>query len=137
MEKLIACGGLFVAISLAVFGVEHFMFAQSLSQAVPVWMPARLFWAYFVGAALIAAALSIAFRKYVHLSATLLSIMLFLFVLTIHLPRLAANVEDRFSWAVVLRDTSFACGALALAAQGSSRLVNWARLGISIPVIFF
>ena len=32
-------------------------------QLVPAWMPARLFWAYLVGVALFAAALSLSLKK--------------------------------------------------------------------------
>jgi uncharacterized membrane protein YphA (DoxX/SURF4 family) len=91
-------------------------------QMVPPWMPARLFWAYFVGFALVAASTSIALRKHVRLSASLLALMLLLFVFSMHLPYLAADPRDRFSWAVALRDLVFALGAWALAeTQGRKR----------------
>ena len=69
---------------------------------------------YFVGCALLAAALSIATKVQARLSATLLGVMIFFFVLSIHLPKVLANPHDRIAWAVLVRDSSFAGGAWAL-----------------------
>jgi hypothetical protein len=61
-DKLLALGCVFVAAPLAVFGAEHLSAAQALMQVVPSWIPERLFWAYFVGVALLAAAVSLTLR---------------------------------------------------------------------------
>ena len=145
LDKLIVLGRLFFAAPLAVFGAEHLSGAQFVVPIVPPWMPARLFWVYFVGAALVAAAISIVLMKQVRWSATLLGVMFFLFVLLLHLPKAATNPRDRIAWAVALRDLAFGGGALALAAtqtkewrvHGSSRLAIVGRVCIAIPVIFF
>ncbi len=75
MEKPIVLSPVFVAAPLATFGAERMVLAQFVSQTVPAWMPARLFWGYFVGMALFAAALSLLWNC-VRLSATLLGVML-------------------------------------------------------------
>ena len=77
LEKWIALGSVFVAAPLAAFGAEHLTAARSLMEAVPVWMPARLFFAYFVGVALIAAAVSLTVKRYVPLTTALLAVMFF------------------------------------------------------------
>ena len=63
LDKLIALGSVFVAASLATFGGEHFVAAQSMAGMVPAWLPAHLFWVYLVGTALFAAALSLTAKK--------------------------------------------------------------------------
>jgi uncharacterized membrane protein len=134
LEKLIVLGPVFYAVPLAVFGAEHLSGAQFLMQTVPPWMPGRLFWAYFVGVALVAAAVSILLRMYVRLSGTLLGVMFLLFVLMIHLPRAVANPKDRISWAIVLREIAFAGGAWALTAA------PWAvasRFMVGITMLFY
>jgi hypothetical protein len=78
-------------------------------------MPAHLFWAYFVGCALFAAATSLTVRKFVRLSSTLLGLMFFLFVCMMPIPNALADPKNRFAWAYALRDLSFAGGAWALA----------------------
>ena len=86
LEKIVALGSLCYAVPLAVFGAEHLARPLVLRNLVPVWMPWRLFWAYFVGVALFAAALSILLKRYVRLSATLLGTMFLLFVLMMDRP---------------------------------------------------
>ncbi|MBB5315851.1 DoxX family protein [Tunturibacter empetritectus] len=115
LDKLVAVGGVLFAAPLAAFGVEHLVLGKVIIGAVPVLMPVRLFWVYFVGVALIAAAFSLALGIRVRLTATLLAIMFFLFVVMIHVPNAAAQMHDRIIWNVALRDLSFGAGALALA----------------------
>ena len=114
-DKLITFGSVFIAVPLAVFGPDHFRGPEPIQNMVPSWMPARLFWPYFVGCALLAAATSLTVRKYVRLSSTLLGLMFFLFVCMIYLPNALADPKDRFAWIYALRDLSFAGGAWALA----------------------
>lgn len=115
LDKLTALACVFFAAPLAVFGAEHLTDAEDIVQIIPAWMPARLFWAYFVGVALIAAALSLNLKRYLRLTGSLLALMFFLFVLLMHIPGVVAQPGDRFSWAVALRDLSFGSGGLALA----------------------
>ena len=143
---LILIGPVCFAAPLALFGAEHIVSAQVIVEVVPRWMPWRFFWTYFVGLALIAAAVSIVLARLVRLSATLLSVMFFLFVAMVHAPRLLANPADRISWAVLLRDLSFAAGAWALAAAqsatksrtGGSRALAWIpRVLIAVALVDF
>ena len=83
------------AISLVVFGTQHFLYAKFVATLVPSWIPGHLFWAYFVGVAFVAAALAIAIEKNARLAATLLGLMFFLWVVSLHLPRVAAARSQR------------------------------------------
>jgi uncharacterized membrane protein YphA (DoxX/SURF4 family) len=115
LDKLVVLGRVLFAAPLAAFGAEHLVLGQVIIGAVPVWMPARLFWVYFVGVALIAAAWSLVLGIQVRLTAMLLAMMFFLFVLMIHVPNVVTQVHNRIIWNVALRDLSFGAGALALA----------------------
>jgi uncharacterized membrane protein YphA (DoxX/SURF4 family) len=145
LEKLIVLGPVFVAAPLAAFAGEHLAGPHILEQGVPPWMPARLFWAYFFGIALLAAALSLVLKKYVRWSAPLLALMFFTFVLSIHVSGVIAHPKDRLFWTIMLRDLTFAAGALALTAttrqqgnaQLSTTLASIARIAIAVPLIFF
>jgi uncharacterized membrane protein len=106
-------GPLFLAVPMAAFGAEHYMFWRDMEPMVPSWIPWHGFWILFVGTALIAAAVSIIVKKGDALAATLLGAMIFSFVLLIHIGEVAASHGDRFRVAVALRDTSFSAGALA------------------------
>src|SRR5436309_2579823 len=111
LDKLLALANLCFAIPLAVFAAEHLSAAKFIMLAVPSYMPGRLFWAYFVGCALLAASLSIATTIQVRWSGLLFGIMMFLFVAMIHLPQAIASHGDRIRWTIVFREMSFGGGA--------------------------
>ena len=112
--RLSALGPTFVAASLAAFAGEHFTAAASLAALVPKWLPARLFIAYFVGVAHLAAASSFVARRYIRWSAVCLAVMFGLFVLLMDLPGAAQHPTIRIFWILAARETTFAVGALAL-----------------------
>ena len=95
---IITLGQIFVAVAMIVFGIQHFLYANFVAELVPAWMPARLFWAYFVGAAFVVAAAGIVFQKTTRPAATLLGAMFFLFVLMLHIPRIATHYSDGNEW---------------------------------------
>lgn len=144
-DKLIALGPVFIAVSLAVFAPEHFRGPEFVQNMVPRWMPGHLFWVYFVGCALLAAAASLTVRKFERLSSTLLGLMFFLFVCMLYLPGALRHSTNRLAWIFLLRDLSFAAGAWALAGlhsrASSPQLSKWmilfARIVIAIAAIFF
>ena len=80
LDKIVALGNLAFAAPMAVFGALHLWGIDFVKDIVPAYMPFRLFWAYFVGVALIAASLSIAARVLVRWSGLLLALMMLLFV---------------------------------------------------------
>src|SRR6202007_291127 len=106
LDKIVALTNLCVAIPLAVFGALHLSAPQFVIDIVPTYMPWRLFWAYFVGCALLAASLSIATKIGVRWSGLLFGIMMFLFVAMIHFPG-AVTSGGRLLWTIVIRDMSF------------------------------
>jgi uncharacterized membrane protein YphA (DoxX/SURF4 family) len=145
IDKLILFGPLFYAAPLAAFGTEHFTVTEDIASLVPAWIPWHLFLAYFVGACFIAAPLSIVTRIQARLSASLLALTFFLFVVLMDVPGWAQDPRDRIALTLALREFSFSGGALALAAsltgQSSERaahiLATIPRYFVAIPVLFF
>jgi len=142
LDKIVVLSNLCFAIPLAIFGAEHLSGAKFIMLGIPSYMPWRLFWAYFVGFALLAASLSIATKIHVRWSGLLFGIMMVLFVAMLHFPRALANPKDRIAWVIVIRELSFAGGAWILAgnamrAQGQSKLITVGRVLIAIAAIFF
>jgi len=143
--KLITLGCVFIAVPLAVFAPEHFRGPEFVQNMVPHWMPWHLFWAYFVGCALLAAATSLTVRKFVRWSSTLLGLMFFLFVCMLYMPYALMHPTHRFAWAYALRDLSFAGGAWALAGlhtrasspQLSRGMILFGRNVIAVAAIFY
>ena len=144
-DKLILFGPLFYAAPLAAFGTEHFTLTETIASLVPGWIPWHLFWTYLVGAGFILAPLSLVTRIQARLSASLLALTFFLFVVLMDIPGWAQNPRDRFGLALALRELSFSGGALALAAslseqrrgRGAHILATIARYFIAIPVLFY
>jgi len=144
LDKIVVLGPVFFAVPLAVFGAEHFTVTTSLAGAVPAWLPGHVFWVLFVGACLIAAALSIAAGKYAWLASALAGVLILLFELLIHIPNVAGNPHTRIAWVVVLREPAFAGGAFALAAtqdggwkpQARHAFATLARFLIAICIAF-
>ncbi|MFZ0617862.1 MAG: hypothetical protein WAM01_04155 [Candidatus Acidiferrales bacterium] len=144
-DKLILFGPLFYAAPLAAFGTEHFTLTAAIASIVPAWIPWHEFWAYFVGACFIAAALSMVTRIQARLSASLLALVFFLFVVLMDVPAWAQNPRDRFGLTLALRELAFSGGALALAAsfteqwreRGTHILATIARYFVAIPVVFY
>src|ERR1700723_4716559 len=142
LGKIVALSNLCFAIPLAVFGAEHLAGAKFLMLMVPSYMPWRLFWAYFVGFALLSASLSIATKIQVRWSGLLFGVMMFLFVAMLHFPRALASPRDRIAWVIVIREMSFAGGGWihagnAMPGQGKSKLITVGRVLIAIAAIFF
>jgi uncharacterized membrane protein len=146
LDKIVALSNLCFAIPLAVFGAEHLSGAKFIMLGVPSYMPWRLFFAYFVGFALLAASLSIATKIQVRWSGLLFGIMMVLFVAMLHIPRALANPRDRISWVIVVREMSFAGGGWILAGnamreqgrgQGKGKLITVGRVLIAIAAIFY
>jgi uncharacterized membrane protein len=142
LDKVVALTNLCFAIPLAVFGALHLASVDFVIGAVPSFMPWRLFWAYLVGVALLAASLSIATRIQVRWSGLLFGTMMFLFVVMLDIPAALGTPKDRFAWTLALRELTFAAGGWLLAAnamQGAfkNKLVSVGRVVIAITAIFY
>jgi uncharacterized membrane protein len=142
--RVLVLGPVFEAVALGIFAAEHFLAARDLSGIVPRWMPGALFWTYFVGAALLAAAISFIAWRYVRWSASLLALLFLIIVATIDLPNLPKHAHERLFWTLTLRETAFAGGAMVLAGSLWSRgrsagtaLIMLGRLFVACTFVFY
>jgi uncharacterized membrane protein len=111
----IKLGRFLFALPLLVFGIQHFLYARFIATLVPSWIPGHLFWAYFVGVAFVAAALSITTQIRARLAAIWLGIMFLLWVLVLHLPRVAAAPHNGDEWTSAFVALAMSGGAFLLA----------------------
>jgi uncharacterized membrane protein len=142
--KALVLGPVFEAVALAIFAAEHFLAARDLAGIVPRWLPGPLFWTYFVGAALLAAAISFIAWRYVRLSASLLALLFLIIVATVDLPNLPGSIHDRLFWTLTVRETCFAGGAMVLAGslwpreqRAGARLIVVGRLVVACTFVFY
>jgi uncharacterized membrane protein len=150
VDRIMPFGPLFFAIPMAVFGTEHFTDTADIAALVPRWIPAHLFWAYAVGAGFLCAGLAIAARVQARLAAALVGVVMLIFVLVMDIPGLLAHTDNRFFWALALRQLAFSGGGFALAMSPWSarpprpslreRRAAWVavpRLFVAIPCVFY
>ncbi len=98
-----------------VFGLQHFLYGEFVATLVPAFVPFKLFWAYFTGAAMIAAGISLIVNRFARLAAMFLGLMLTLFVLMIHVPALVAKTLTVAAWTRPVQDIALACASFLLA----------------------
>jgi uncharacterized membrane protein len=142
--RVLVLGPVFEAVALTIFAAEHFLAARGLSVIVPRWIPGALFWTYFVGAALLAAAISFIAWRYVRWSASLLALLFLIIVATIDLPNLPKHAHERLFWTLTVREAAFAGGAMVLAGslwpRGRSAgtvLIMLGRLFVACTFVFY
>ena len=108
-----------LALVLICFGIYHFLNARDLVVYIPSFVPGGLIWAYLVGAAFILIGISFITNRMVKFTGYLLAILLFVFILIIHIPNyFDAGDKDMRTMALIniLKDTAIACFALHIAA---------------------
>lgn len=105
------------ALTIAVFGINHFRYGKGMGGMVPHWAPGdATIWVYIAGAGLILAAISIIIGKFTKLACYLLAAMLLLFVFTLHLPAVFNGNDAAMTG--VLKDTAMAMAAVLIAERG-------------------
>ena len=87
LPKLEPFGVTLFAAIITTFGIDHFLYAKDVAEYIPSWIPNRLFWAYFAGAALLGSGVAIILKIKPQLSATLLGTMIFIWVIILHIPK--------------------------------------------------
>lgn len=115
MEKTFKFVRILFAVPWIIFGIQHFIYADFVATLVPWFVPLKLFWAYFTGAAMCAAGISLTVNRFARLAAILLGVMLMIFILLIHVPALIVNPFSVAALTRPLQDVSLACAAFLLA----------------------
>ena len=86
-------------LSALAFGAAHFRYVEFVAALVPSWLPPnQIFWAFATGVGHMAAGLALLSGIKTSLGASLLAIMMALFVLLVHLPRVIAAPDEHLEW---------------------------------------
>ena len=110
-----------LALSLIVFGVDHFLALAFIATLLPGWIPWHVFWVAFFGAAFIAAGLSIGLNFVSRWGAACIGLMFAIWVVTLHLPRvlglygIPGAPRDPNEWSSLLIAIALSGGFWALA----------------------
>ncbi|RFZ95452.1 hypothetical protein D0C36_07995 [Mucilaginibacter conchicola] len=117
MAKLISAGPYLLALTMMVFGVMHFMYADFVKNLIPLVFGKTVLWVYLTGVALFAAGLAIAINVKRRLAARLLGIMVLIWAVFLHLPRAFADPRSGYGNEIVsvFEAFAFSAGAFTLA----------------------
>ena len=121
MKSLSVIGRILFAIPFAIFGLNHLLFYNFYIGTVSSFIPLGPYTIILTGIFLIMASLSIIFNKYIKVSTILLSILLLIFILTIHIPALFDPEKWQFALVELLKDTSLLGGSLMIAGMMNER----------------
>jgi uncharacterized membrane protein len=114
-ERGLAIGRAVFGVALVIFGLAHFAYLQLTAPLVPAWLPWHNFWAYFTGAAYIAAGLAVLARALPRLAASLAAVQIGLFTLLVWAPKLAAGSKDPSDWSEAVISWALTAGAIVVA----------------------
>ncbi|MFO7827937.1 MAG: hypothetical protein R6V23_04905 [Bacteroidales bacterium] len=115
MKNLTTLGRILFALPFAIFGLNHFLMVDFFTGMLNSFIPGTSFTILLTGVALIAASISIIIKRYIKLSCILLAILLFVFIVTIHIPKLFDDATKMMAMVSLLKDTSLMGGALMIA----------------------
>lgn len=126
LEHLIPAAPYFLGAFLILTGIQHFLFAKFVATLVPTWIPGAVFWTYFAGVALIAGGLGMMIPFTRRLAAALTAIMIFLWLLLLHIPRALAAPADSNETTAVFEALAISAAAFLVAdrAHQATPLVN-------------
>jgi uncharacterized membrane protein len=124
LERFIPAGRYFLSFFLILCGVEHFIYTQFVVTLVPSWIPGALFWTDFAGGALIAGGLGIIIPRTARLAAALTGLMVFLWLLLLHIPRAVADLHNSNETTAVFEALAVSGIAFMLAASGRHKTLG-------------
>lgn len=103
------------ALSLIPFGLAHFMYRDATTVLIPHWLPWHVAWAYFTGAAFIAAGLAISVGVFAPLAAALSAVQMGLFSVIVWVPRALSGDLNAFQRGEVISTFVLTAGAWMVA----------------------
>ncbi len=85
-------------LALVAFGLSHFVYLNLTAPLVPAWLPGHTFWAYFSGAAYLAAGVAVTLNVCARWAATLSAVEMGMLTLLVWVPIVAAGSKDPSQW---------------------------------------
>ncbi len=115
MKNLTTIGRILFALPFAIIGLNHFIMVDFFTGMLNSFIPGTSFTIILTGLALIAASISIIFKKYIKLSCILLASLLFIFIVSIHIPQLFDPAKKLLALVSLLKDMALMGSALMIA----------------------
>lgn len=121
MKNLTTIGRILFAIPFALFGINHFLMLDYYLGMLTSFIPLGAYTIILTGIMLIVASISIITKKFIKFSTIILAILLFFFIITIHIPHLLNGGEKTITLIALLKDISLMGGSLMIAGMYSEK----------------
>jgi putative oxidoreductase len=115
MKNITTIGRILFAIPFALFGINHFLMTDYYVGTLTSFIPLGAYTIIITGIMLILVSISIITKKFVKFSTLMLAILLFIFIVTIHIPHLIAGNDTNTTLIALLKDISLMGGSLMIA----------------------
>jgi putative oxidoreductase len=115
MKNITTIGRILFAIPFAVFGINHFIMMDYYLGMLTSFIPLGAYTIVLTGLMMIAVSITIIFKKFIKFSTIILSILLLLFIATIHIPHLISGNNQTITLIAMLKDISLMGGSLMIA----------------------
>ncbi len=108
-------------LALVPIGLSHIFYPTETALLVPAWLPFHRGWAYFTGAAQVAAGLGVLFSVWPALAATLEATALSIFTVLVWGPGVFGAHAGRLQWTALTMSSMITAGAWVVAASVTTR----------------
>ena len=118
------------ALTLIVFAVQHYLYADFISKIVPSWMPARLFITYLVMFVFILTSVVVLLNVRKREAALIFGCMFLIMFTFLHIPRVVNNFQTETEWTSMFIALAMS-GIGFMLAEATKNMVNAFRSNIS------
>jgi putative oxidoreductase len=115
MKNITTIGRILFAVPFGLFGINHFLMTDYYLGMLTSFVPLGAYTIILTGIMLIAASISIITKKFVKFSTIMLAVLLFIFIITIHIPHLITDTDKTITIIALLKDISLMGGSLMIA----------------------
>ncbi|MEZ5001279.1 MAG: hypothetical protein R2744_10370 [Bacteroidales bacterium] len=119
MEKISTLGRVLYALPFAFFGINHFVMFDYYLGILTSFIPFGGYLIMFTGVIMIAASISIIFKKFIRITAITLATLLFVFIVAIHIPDMFDPETKMMGLIMLMKDTSLMGGSILIASKCS------------------
>lgn len=125
MKNIKTIGRILYALPFALFGINHFLMKDYYLGMLTSFIPLGAYTIILTGILLIAASIAIIANRYVRQATLMLAGLLFIFIVTIHIPHLFSDSSDKTAVVIaLLKDISLMGGSILLAGVSSETEKN-------------